>query len=180
MHSPLIERALTIASITHKEQVRKEGDIPYIVHPVMVALDLFSRGFSEVVIAAALVHDVLEDTEYPEEMLQAELGEEVMEIVRAVTNNDTLSWEDKKLRYIETVRQGPEGAKAVATADKLHNAQSLLNAHARLGDAVWENFNAGKEKKLWFEEVMLQMLKESWSHPLVDEYEVFVAKLRAL
>ena len=180
MHSVLIERALAIAAVAHKDQVRKEGATPYIVHPVMVALDLHTRGFSETVVAAALVHDVLEDTDFSEKELQEALGEEVMEIVRAVTNDDALSWEDKKKKYIETVRAGTEGAKAVATADKLHNARSLLKAHAEQGDALWEHFNAGKEKKFWFEDAMLQMLKESWDNPLVNEYEALVEKLRAL
>jgi hypothetical protein len=103
-----------------------------------------------------------------------------MAIVDAVTNDDALSWEEKKKKYIETVRSGPEGAKAVATADKIANARSLLAAHAREGSAVWAHFNAGKEKKLWFEEMMLAMLRETWQDPLVDDYAQLVEAMRAL
>jgi len=180
MELSLIERALRIAALAHKDQVRKEGDTPYIVHPVMVALDLKTRGFLDEIVAAALVHDVLEDTDFPEDQLESELGSSVMEIVRAVTNDDSLSWEEKKLRYIETVRSGSEGAKAVATADKIHNAKSLLAAHKQQGEVLWSHFKAGKEKKIWFERAMLEMLKETWESPLVSEYESLVEEMAAL
>jgi (p)ppGpp synthase/HD superfamily hydrolase len=176
----LLERAARMAAFAHKDQVRKEGGTPYIVHPFMIALKLTASGFPEPVIAAALVHDVPEDTSVTADELRAELGDEVADIVHAVTNDDTLSWEDKKLAYIESVRQGPEGAKAVATADKIHNAESLIAAHARFGTELWTHFNAGKDKKIWFEEKMLEMLKASWDHPLVGEYEALVARMRTL
>lgn len=176
----LLDKAVRLAVHGHATQVRKDDNSPYIVHPVMVALLLTKHGFSDQVVAAALTHDLLEDTPMTFEQLKTELGDEVAIIVQTVTNDDTLSWEDKKLAYIESVRLGSEGAKAVATADKIHNAESLLAAHARLGSELWTHFNAGRDKKIWFEEKMLEMLKASWDHPLVDEYETLVTKMRAL
>jgi len=70
----------------------------------------------------------LEDTDFGEEKLKQELGSEVLEIVKAVTNDDSLPWEEKKKKYVETVRSGSEGAKAVAGADKIHNLESLMIA----------------------------------------------------
>jgi (p)ppGpp synthase/HD superfamily hydrolase len=176
----LLETATRIAVRAHASQKRKEGNLPYISHPVMVALKIAKYDFSDEVIAAALVHDVLEDTDFGAGNLKNELGEEVFEIVQAVTNDDTLSWEDKKLHYIETVRNGPEGAKAVATADKVHNMESLLLAYGEQGPAIWEHFNAGKEKKIWFEEEMLKMLKRTWQHPLVHEYQILLDELKSI
>jgi len=178
--SSLLEKAVRIATLAHEGQRRKEADIPYVSHPVSVAFKLLSHGFSETVVAAGLVHDVLEDTEYPQAQLQENLGDEVLTIVLAVTNDDALSWEEKKLRYIETVRNGPEGAKAVAIADKIHNAESLLNAYVEVGPQVWKNFNRGKEKKMWFEHEMLAMIKEVWTHPMIAEYELLVEQMDAL
>jgi len=180
MELSLIEKAARIATIAHKEQLRKDEDIPYIVHPFMIALLLTSYKFSETVVAAALVHDVLEDTDFSEEQLREEMGEEVMAIIASVTNDDSLSWEEKKKKYIETVRAGSDGAKAVATADKIHNAQSLLAGAAKQGSDVWKHFNAGREKKLWFENAMLSMLQETWQHPLVAEYATLVAEMNTL
>lgn len=177
----IIENAVLLALKGHAGQTRKDDkETPYVVHPYMVALLLREHGFSDAVIAAALCHDVLEDTPIPADELRAAIGEEAFSIVEAVTNDDALSWKEKKLKYIETVRNGPEGAKAVALADKIHNGESLLEAHAELGSALWTRFNTGREEKLWFEEAMLSMLKETWSHPLIERYEALIEKMRAL
>ncbi|MES2668695.1 MAG: HD domain-containing protein [Patescibacteria group bacterium] len=178
--STLLDTAMRMAVKGHAAQVRKDDASPYIVHPSVVALTVAKHGFPDAVIAAALTHDLVEDTPMTPEELRAMLGNEVADIVAAVTNDDTLGWEEKKLKYIETVREGSEGAKAVATSDKIHNAESLIAAHARLGPELWIHFNAGREKKIWFEERMLQMLRESWHHPLVDEYAALVEKMRSL
>lgn len=176
----LVEKAFLLAESAHKTQTRKESKTPYIVHPVMVAFLLTKYGFGEVVVAAALVHDVLEDTLVTEAELRSELGAGVAELVLPVTHDDTLSWEEKKKAYIESVRNASEDVKAIATADKIHNAESLLAAYEKQGASLWNYFNAGREKKLWFEESMLAMLKETWGHPLVGEYERLVEKIRSL
>ena len=167
----IIERAARISVLVHKDQVRKGDGSPYLAHPFMVALKLAKYNFSDTVIAAALVHDVLEDTDFPEDRLREDVGEEVFEIIKAVTNDDSLSWEEKKKKYVETVRNGSEGAKAVSLADKIHNLECLFIAYADQGPKLWEKFNRGKEKKLWFENEVLKMLKETWEHPMIDEYE---------
>jgi (p)ppGpp synthase/HD superfamily hydrolase len=176
----IVENAARIAVIAHKEQKRKDGDTPYVVHPFMVAFTLARYGFRNEVVAAALVHDVLEDTDFPEDELREAIGEETFAIVQAVTNDPALEWEAQRMRYIETVRNGPDGALAVSLADKLHNMKNLLTAHAEQGPALWSRFNRGKEKKLWFEESMLAMLKETWKHPMIDEYEELIKKMRTL
>ena len=171
MKTGLTEKAIRIAVFAHGGKTRKGDNLPYIIHPFMVALKLAKYNFPETVIAAALAHDVLEDTDYPEKKLRAELGDGVLQIVKAVTNDDSLSWEEKKKNYVKTVRNGPDGAKAIAVADKIHNLESLLIAYAEQGPELWKKFNRGKEQKLWFENEVLKMLKETWQHPLIDEYE---------
>lgn len=175
-----IENAAAIAVTAHQGQVRKNDDTPYVMHPISVALMLARHGFSDAVVAAALVHDVLEDTAFSEAELAGAIGEEAYAIVKSVTNDPGLEWEEQRLKYIETVRQGPEGAKAVSAADKIANMRNLLDAYAVQGPALWSKFNRGKDKKLWFEESMLIMLKETWQHPLVDEYAELVERMRAL
>jgi (p)ppGpp synthase/HD superfamily hydrolase len=167
----LIEKATRIAVFAHKDQTRKGDGTSYIVHPFMVALKLSKYNFPDKVIAAALTHDILEDTDFPEEKLKEELGEEVFAIVKAVTNDDSLSWEEKKKKYVETVRNGPEGSKVVSLADKIHNLETLLIAYEEQGPDLWKKFNRGKEQKIWFENEVLKMLKETWDHPMILEYE---------
>ena len=69
---------------------------------------------------------------------------------------------------------------AVACADKIHNMESLLSVYEVEGPALWEKFNRGKEKKLWFEQEMLAMLKRNWNHPMIEEYEGLVQEMEQL
>ncbi|VAW33200.1 hypothetical protein MNBD_CPR01-305, partial [hydrothermal vent metagenome] len=112
--------------------------------------------------------------------VRSELGDEVADMVASVTHDNTLSWIERSKAYIETVRTASEEAKAISVADKIANAESLISSHAREGSEVWRHFSTGREKKLWFEEAVLAMLQESWSHPLVEEYARFVKRLQGL
>lgn len=180
MSGALLNRAVAFAVRAHEGQKRKEGDTPYIVHPVEVALILAQRGFSDTVLAAALVHDVVEDTPITLAQVQDELGEEVAKLVAPLTHDGSLAWEEKKKAYIETIRAASDAVKAISTADKIANAHSLLAAHEAQGKEIWTRFNRGRDKKIWFENAMLAMLRESWKHPLVDEYAELVAQLAQL
>lgn len=176
----LVEKADALAARAHEGQMRKEAPTPYIAHPRAVAEILKRHSFSDTVVAAALVHDVVEDTNVSLDDLRRELGEEVARLVAPVTHDDSLSWEDKKSQYIEAVRAAPDEVKAIATADKIHNAQSFIAGYEQQGLDMWKHFNRGRDRKLWFEEAMLAMLQESWQHPLVDEYAKLVEQMRAL
>ena len=176
----LIEKATALALRAHDGQMRKEAPVPYLVHPVEVALILARHGWSDTVVAAALVHDTVEDTPVTLEDVRNELGREVAELVAPVTHDDSLSWDDKKKAYIESVRAASPEVKAISVADKIANAESLIAAAGEQGAAVWQHFNRGRDKKLWFEHAMLAMLRESWQDPLVDEYAKLVEKLDML
>ncbi len=176
----VIEKAMRIAARAHEGQKRKEIDLPYITHPFMVALKLQKHGFSDIVIVAALVHDVFEDSSFPREKLKEELGEEVLSLMLPLTHDDSLSWEDKKQKYIDTVRAASDEVKAISTADKIHNAESFIAGYEEQGSEMWKHFNRGRDKKIWFEEQMLKMLEETWKHPLVEEYAGLIEKMKQL
>ncbi len=176
----LVEKALRIATKAHEGQVRKEGEVLYIVHPVMCALMLTQYGFTDEVVATALVHDVLEDTSVSEADLRRELGDRVTDAVTKLSENKSLVWEDRKKEYIENVRNADELVKAVSLADKIHNAQSLLHVAETRESNVWSAFNRGKEAKLWFENEMLAMFKNTWKHQLIEEYELLIRKLEKI
>jgi len=173
----LTEQAMRLALIAHAGQVRKNDDSPYIVHPVMVAMLLQREGFSEEVIAAGLTHDVLEDTQVTAEELRSVIGDEALSYVQAVSEDQALSWEARKERYVQTVAAGPDGAKAVSIADKIHNAESVLRDYEVKGAAVWAVFHRGKEKKLWFEEMLYKEVSAVWQHPLLDQYRLVLDRL---
>ena len=174
----LLELATRIAVKAHEHQTRKESNIPYIVHPFMVALKLQKYGFSDEVLSAALVHDVLEDTNVTADEIEKSLGFEIRFMVETVTQDSGISWKDKKIKYIEKVRVAPVNVRAIATADKIHNLESLIVGIKEHGESIWQNFNSSKVDKIWFEESMLKMLRDTWEHPLVDEYESLLVILK--
>jgi len=176
----LTEKALCFAILAHKEQVRKSDGSPYVAHPIMVGMLVKEFGFSEAVVAAAFTHDVLEDTLVTRADLAAELGEEVAAIVGAVSENKELPWEERKAQYVAAVVAADEAVKAVSVADKIHNAETILNDYEAKGRAVWEVFNRGKEKKMWFEELLYTELTTVWQHPLLERYGTVIQKLQAL
>ena len=123
----LIEHAYRVADKAHEGQTRKSGE-PYIIHPIAVAQIIADMGLPDTVIAAALLHDVVEDTEYPLSQLREEFGAEVASFVDGVTKLDKVSYGDAA--QAETVRKMVVAmAKDIRVlvlklADRLHNART--------------------------------------------------------
>lgn len=176
----LYERALKVAIRAHDGQTRKHDNTAYVTHPIMVARLVEQAGFSECAVAAALVHDVLEDTPVSEAELRQELGDEVVDIVTAVSEDTTLPWEERKEAYVRSVVAAGESVWAVSVADKIHNAGDLIAFHTAVGPEAWKVFNRGKEKKIWFEKLLHTEISKMWQHPLLDVYATQIAKLEVL
>lgn len=173
----LYETALKLAAKAHEGQHRKHDESAYIAHPIMVARILEQACFSEIVVAAGIVHDVLEDTEISEGDLRSALGDEVVGIVVTLSENKLLEWEERKQKYVESVVTGGESVWAVSVADKIHNARELISFHEQRGAQAWQVFNRGKKKKLWFEHLLYNELKKVWEHPLLEEYNRLIKQL---
>lgn len=148
--TPLMERAWRVAAVAHARQKRKATDIPYLVHPAAVALILQRSGFSdERLLAAAVLHDVVEDTDWTLDRLRDEFPEDVLEIVDALTekkhdeNGTKRSWAQRKAEKLERISQAPVDCRAVWLADKRHNLETMAFDH--MGDPqFWSRFNAPK------------------------------------
>ena len=176
----IVERALRIAIIAHAGQRRKMRGDDFISHPKAVAALVKSYGFSDAVVAAALLHDVLEDTTYSADEMRAEFGPAVLATVEALSEDKSLSWKDRKSAYIASVRVASNEVKAVSAADKIHNYSSIISDYTVAGPAVWEKFGGGREGQIGFADDMLAMLCESWQHPLVEKLARVVAELKTL
>ena len=123
----LIERAYAAAERAHSGQTRKSGE-PYITHPVAVAQILADLGIGAKTIAAALLHDTVEDTDYTLDMLRADFGDEIAMLVDGVTKLDKLKYGDSA--QAETVRKMVVAMSKdirvliIKLADRLHNART--------------------------------------------------------
>lgn len=176
----LYERALKLAIKAHQGQKRKHDGSDYVTHPIMVARLVEQAGFLEVAVAAALTHDVLEDTLVTETELRKKLGDAVVDIVTAVSEDTTLPWEERKEAYVRSVVAAGESVWAVSIADKIHNAGDLIEFHATAGPDAWKVFNRGKEKKIWFETLLHTELSKVWKHPLLDTYATKIVEMSEL
>ncbi|MFZ7088026.1 RelA/SpoT family protein [Curtobacterium sp. RRHDQ10] len=123
----LIERAYTVAERAHDGQKRKSGE-PYITHPVAVAQILADLGIGPITIAAALLHDTVEDTDYQLDELRSDFGDEIAMLVDGVTKLDKLKYGDSA--QAETVRKMVVAMSkdirvlVIKLADRLHNART--------------------------------------------------------
>jgi (p)ppGpp synthase/HD superfamily hydrolase len=168
-----IERAIALAIRAHESQVRKDGELPYVVHPVTVALILSRYTGDEDTIIAGLLHDVLEDTRVTAEEVERAFGEKVRDTVLDVTEPDLpgLSWETRKARYLRRLQTAPRPSLLVAGADKTANLISLIAAHASAGDALCERFHAPPAVKLASYRQVHALIRASWSScPLLQEF----------
>lgn len=184
----VIEKSIELAMKWHAGRARKAGSDTDMVHLLQVSniIRLLDRANPDKeLIASAFCHDLLEDTECPEGEILSACGTEVLQIVKACSNDPALQshkdWEAKKKKYIESVENGGEKAMLVSLADKIANARVLLELHEEVGDEIWKNFNRGKEKKLWFEKSVFEMLQRHLKdHPLLNEYRGMIEKLEKI
>ncbi|MGG3468708.1 HD domain-containing protein [Neobacillus pocheonensis] len=174
----LIEKALQVASIAHQNQFRKNTNIPYIAHPVAVGMLVMKAGYSEDLIAAAILHDTVEDTELTLEDIEREFGANIAEIVAGCSEPDkSLTWQARKDHTIEFLKTAPEEVRVVACADKLHNLRSIIHDYEQHGDKVWERFNAGKEKQKWYYTHIAESLGSQSTFPLLEQLKTEVDNL---
>jgi (p)ppGpp synthase/HD superfamily hydrolase len=179
--SELIARALEMAEKAHAGQTRSgSGGMAYIHHPVAVAELLAAHGFDESTVAAALLHDVVEDSEVGIDEIGADFGARVAELVAALTEDDSI--EPFKRRKDEHRRQVVEAGRdplAIYAADKLSNIRVLRRALASEGESAGEEFEAPLDVKerVWADD--LEMLRRRAPDlPFVDELAEELAKLR--
>lgn len=124
----MLVKCVNFAAVKHKDQRRKDpAETPYINHPIGVANILVQEGniHDPAVILAALLHDTVEDTDATFDLLEAEFGKEVCDIVKEVTDDKSLPKAERKRLQIENAPKKSYKAKLVTLADKLYNLRDL-------------------------------------------------------
>ncbi len=123
----VVEKAFEQAKNAHEGQLRKSGD-PYITHPVAVAEILAELGLDPNTLAAALLHDTVEDTSYSSDQLRSEFGEEISNLVDGVTKLDRLTYgptaEAETVRKMVVAMAKDIRVLVIKLADRLHNART--------------------------------------------------------
>ena len=192
----LVVESVELASQLHGRQRKKKSivpDIPYLGHLMEVAGIVQSNGGDETTVAAALLHDAIEDQgAEAREHIRARLGQPVLDIVEACTESETFpkpSWRERKAAYLKQVEAASVPALLVMVADKLQNSRALLRRLKLQGAAGWGS--PSREEKLWYLQRLvealrhrLRQLEEETDHPtlvsmrlLIEEYAEVVAAL---
>jgi (p)ppGpp synthase/HD superfamily hydrolase len=180
--SPLVRSALEEARSDHAGQVRNgSGGMPYVEHPMTVAARLEEQGYRDEVLAAALLHDVIEDSDATLDGLREKFGEEVAGLVGALTDDESIdSYRERKAEHRERVAAAAGEALAIYGADKLTNVVTLRAAYEDEGDAIRDEFRVPVELKTEIWEADLALLREKAPElPFLDDLEVELSRLRA-
>ena len=182
---PRFEEALAYAAHLHATQKRKGGTIPYVSHLLSVTALVLEEGGSEDEAIAALLHDALEDRAHftSSEEIARRFGTAVAEMVVACSEcvgSPKPPWRDRKLAYLEHLRQATPSVRRISLADKLHNIRSLIRDYRQVGEALWARFEGGRNDSLWFYQELLEIFRQGELSPNLDEYERLYHELRRL
>jgi (p)ppGpp synthase/HD superfamily hydrolase len=132
--SDLLGEALSVAADAHRDQTRRDGS-PYLAHPLRVCELLAEAGAGEQTLAAALLHDGVEDSELTVGEVVERFGVAIGELVAALTEDDSIEpWLERKDALRAQVADAGARAAAIYAADKLANVAEMRVLYARLGE----------------------------------------------
>lgn len=154
------EKAKEFAILAHKGQVRKsDKEKPMIIHPINVGLILEEYEFDDNVVASGYLHDVIEDTKYSEEDILKLFNEDITSLVVSASEMDkTLSWEERKQRTIDSIKNLDLRHKAIICADKISNLEDLIILKEINGKLDFSNFNRNFDSQKWYYENIYKSL----------------------
>ena len=147
LDTDLLDRAIIFAVKAHHNTERRGKGFPYIVHPMEAVEIVATITPDQELLAAAALHDTIEDTDVTVEDIRREFGDRVAELVHAESDQFTEgvseedSWHDRKQAAIDRLRDASHDAKIVAMGDKLSNMRTIYRDHQMIGDDLWNIFH---------------------------------------
>ena len=144
----LVSEAIAFAVKAHDGMRRKKNEIPYILHPMEAAVIVGTMSNDQNLIAAAALHDVVEDTDVTIEEVEERFGKRVRELVEAETEDKRAdmppeeSWRIRKEESLELLKNTDDIAVLIVwLGDKLANMRSLYRDFKVEGNEMWQRFN---------------------------------------
>ena len=144
----LVSEAIAFAVRAHDGMRRKKSNAPYILHPMEAAVIVGSMTDDHNVIAAAVLHDVVEDTDVTIEEIEEKFGKRVRELVASETEDKRAelppseTWRIRKEESLADLKRTDDiGVVMVWLGDKLANMRAIYRDHKAEGDAMWQRFN---------------------------------------
>lgn len=180
----LMDRAIIFATRAHSGTYRKGTNIPYIVHPIEAAAIVATMTDDPDVIAAAVLHDVVEDTDATVDEIRLFFNDRIANLVEAESENKRRdlppqeTWMLRKMETLDFLRtRADREAKILALADKLSNMRAIHRDQKSVGDKLWERFNEKrKEKHGWMYRQVADALCELKDTFAWQEYDDLIKK----
>ena len=167
LNTDLLDRAIIFAVKAHSGTERRGKGYPYIVHPLEAVEIVATMTSDQELLAAAALHDTVEDTDATVEQICAEFGERVAALVAAESEEKTEgiseadSWHARKQAAIDRLSHASHDAKIVTLGDKLSNMRAIARDYAELGDALWNRFHVNDPAAhAWHYRGLLEALRE--------------------
>jgi myo-inositol-1(or 4)-monophosphatase len=152
LDTTLLDRAIVFAVRAHAGTERRGKGFPYIVHPMEAVEIVATMTPDQELLAAAALHDTVEDTDVTIEQIRTEFGERVASFVAAESDephqrpDSVENWRARKQAAIERIARASRDAKMVALGDKLSNMRAIARDYAEQGDRLWDLFHAKDPK----------------------------------
>ena len=174
-----IIKAFEFAYVNHAGSTRKGTQIPYIVHPIDVAAILMKNNASEDMIVAGLLHDVIEEENVELAEIERSFGKKIADLVNFVTEPKELrksdmdgkkTWEARKQSTINKIKSATDEQKLLLCADKLANIRDIIIEYKKLGNELWQKFNAPMDKQRWYYRSLCKVFLKGEG---ISDYSVF-------
>ena len=152
LDTTLLDRAIIFAVRAHAGTERRGKGFPYIVHPMEAVEIVATMTSDQELLAAAVLHDTVEDTDTTIEQIRDEFGDRVASFVAAESDEPHQSrdsvenWRARKQAAINRLAGASRDTKIVALGDKLSNMRAIARDYAQQGDALWDLFHAKDPK----------------------------------
>lgn len=179
------DEALQLATRLHREQARKETQIPYIAHVLGVAALVLEYGGTETQAIGALLHDAVEDCGGTPLLtrIEEQFGEEVATIVETCTDSFEVDgkrdWLERKQAHLHELRHCELAGLLVIAADKLHNIAAIERDLRDIGREVWKRFNAASSDQFWYYDSVVEILESRLRNPIVQTLKETLERVRS-
>ncbi len=147
LNTDLFDRAAAFALRAHAGTERRGKGFPYIIHPMEAAAIVASETSDPELLAAAILHDVVEDTPATLEEIRTQFGDRVATLVAMESDitvpdeSEEKSWHKRKAAAIQRLAAASRDAKLVALGDKLSNLRAIARDQAERGEEIWKLFH---------------------------------------
>ena len=177
----LLDKAVVFAVRSHSGTERRGKGFPYIVHPLEAVEIVSTMTSDQQLLAAAVLHDTVEDTCVTLEQIRDEFGDRVASIVEAESDknanglSDKDSWHDRKKGAIDRLAKASREAKIVALGDKLSNMRAIARDYSVMGDELWKIFHVtDKKDHEWHYRGLADSLRELEDTFAFKEFETLI------